>query len=323
VNVELSSGGIQSFLRAPLRSFDDIPEGTVAVFGVPTDWTLGTRPGTRYGPRAIRESSTQLAYYLHTARDGQMIDVRNGRPVQFDAGAARVVDLSDVPIFPVDVSRTAESIAAAESAVLRAGAFPVMLGGDHYVTYPAMRAFTEHVQEQGRRCGFIQLDAHFDLVDDNPVFGRHYHGSLSRRIAELPGIRPENMAWIGINGYVRVEQLEFVDSSGAWAATRQDVRRRGAGPVAADAIERAAAGCDEVYLSIDIDVVDGGAASGAGSVNVDGLTPGEFLDCVDILADAPLGGIDLVEVSPPLDPSGYTARLAALALSNLILRRLS
>jgi len=321
MNVELSSGGIQSFLRAPLRTFDDIPEGTAAVFGVPTDWTLGTRPGTRYGPRAIRESSTQLAYYLHTARDGQMIDVRNGRQVQFDAGAGAVVDLSDVPIFPVDVPRTAESIATAEAAILRAGAFPVMLGGDHYVTYPAVRAFVEHMQERGRRCGFIQMDAHFDLVDDNPVFGRHYHGSLTRRIAELAGIRPQNMAWIGINGYVRVEQLEFVESTGAWAATRQDVRRRGAEAVAAEAIERAADGCDEIYLTIDIDVVDGGAASGAGSINVDGLTPGEFLDCIDVLTGAPLGAIDLVEVSPPLDPSGYTARLAALALTNLILSR--
>jgi arginase family enzyme len=130
-----------------------------------------------------------------------------------------------------------------------------------------------------------------------------------------------NMAWIGINGYVRVEQLEFVRESGGWAGTREDVRRRGAQEVVREAVARASDSCDAIYLSVDIDAVDGGAASGAGSVNVDGLTPGEFLDCLDALADAPLCGADLVEVSPLLDPSGYTARVAALALTTLVLRR--
>lgn len=323
MSVELSSSGVQTFLRAPLGTVEDVGSGTVAVFGAPTDWTLGTRPGARYGPRAIRESSTHLAYYLETAAGGEMVDMRSGRAMTYDASAGSVLDLQDVPVFPVDVEATSRSIGAMETAILDAGGFPVMLGGDHYVTYPAMKAFVEHAQASGKRPGFIQVDAHFDLVDESPIFGRYYHGSLTRRIAELPGIEARDIAWIGINGLARREQLDFVADAGAWVASREDVRRRGATACAAEAIARASDGCDVVYLTIDIDALDSGAAGAAGSINVDGLTPAEFVEAVDALADAPLGGVDLVEVCPPLEPSGYTARVAALALTNLILRRLT
>ncbi len=319
--VELSSSGLQTFLRERPGTVEDVAHGTVAVFGAPTDWTLGTRPGARYGPRAIRASSTQLAYYLGTARGGQMLDVRTDRTLGYDASDFPLVDLSDVAIYPVDVERTGASISAMTSAILERNGVPIMLGGDHYVSFPAVRAATECAEARGKRIGFIQVDAHLDLVDDNPIFGRHYHGSLTRRIAELPAIDPRNMAWIGINGYVRLEQLEFVKESGSWMATRQEVRRRGISAVVEEAVSRASDGCDAVYLSVDIDAVDGGSAAGAGSINVDGLTPGEFLDCLDLLSDAPLCGADLVEVSPLLDETEYTARLAAVSLTALVLRR--
>jgi agmatinase len=319
----LSHAGIPTFLRAPQRDFADVPAGSIAVFGAPTDWTLGTRPGARYGPKAIRDTSIHLAWYLETAKTRSMVDVRSGRPIAFDPRADALVDAGDVPIFPVDVDRTVASIRAAELAVLEAGALPIMLGGDHFVTYPAMLAQLEHAQAAGRRIGFIQFDAHFDLVDDNPVFGRYYHGSLTRRIAELPDMRTANMVWVGINGYARVEQLDFIDEHGGTVFTRADVRRRGMGSVVEEALARAGDGCDEIYVSIDIDVLDGGIAPGAGSINIDGCSPGELLDAVDMLAGVPIAGLDLVEVSPLLDSTEYTARVAAVALTNFICGRLS
>jgi agmatinase len=251
-----------------------------------------------------------------------MRDMRSGRPISLNTASDRIIDLGDVPIFPLDVERTTESIADAQRRVLSAGAFPIMLGGDHFVTYPAVRAYLEHAEAAGRRAGFIQFDAHFDLVDVNPIFGRYYHGSLTRRIAELPQIRTENMVWIGINGYARVEQIDYVEEIGGSVYSRADVRHRGIEDVVNEAIDRASDGCDELYVTIDIDVLDGGLVPGAGSINVDGLGPGELLDAVDLLADAPLGGLDLVEVSPLLDETEYTARVAANAITNFICRRL-
>jgi agmatinase len=244
--------------------------------------------------------------------------MRTGRTISFDRRTDGVVDLGDVPIFPVDVKRTTESIRSAQRAVLSAGALPLMLGGDHFVTYPAMLAQLEHADASGERIGFIQLDAHFDLVDENPVFGRYYHGSLSRRIAEQPQIRTRNMVWVGINGYARVEQLEFIQERGGTVFTRQDVRQRGMASVIDDAVARATDGCERIYVSIDIDVLDGGTAPGAGSINIDGCSAGELLDAVERLAEAPVSGLDLVEVSPLLDPSEHTARIAAVALTNFI-----
>jgi arginase family enzyme len=168
----------------------------------------------------------------------------------------------------------------------------------------------------------VQLDAHFDLVDDNPVFGRYYHGSLSRRIAELPQMRVQNMVWVGINGYARVEQLDFVREHGGTVFTRADIRRRGIAAVMDEALARASDGCAELYASIDIDILDGGMASGAGSINIDGCSPGELLDAVEKLAQAPLAGLDVVEVSPLLDATEYTARVAAVALTNFVCARL-
>jgi len=317
----LSHAGIATFLRAPQRTFAQLEPETIALYGAPTDWTLGTRPGARYGPRAIRDTSVHLAWYLETSAARSLVDMRTGEAISFDRRAERVVDLGDVPIFPVDVERTTASIRTAQLAVLRAGALPIMLGGDHFVTYPAMLGQLQYAEATGERIGFIQFDAHFDLVDDNPVFGRYYHGSLSRRIAELPQMRTGNMVWIGINGYARVEQLEFIEERGGTVFTRQDVRRHGMASVVDEALARATDGCQRVYVSIDIDMLDGGIASGAGSINIDGCTAGELLDAIECLAQAPIAGLDLVEVSPLLDPSEHTARIAAVALTNFICRR--
>ncbi len=319
----LSHAGIPTFLRAPQRPLDALEPGSIVVFGAPTDWTLGTRPGARYGPKAIRDTSIHLAWYLETSRTGSLVDVRSGRTIALASDAPGLFDAGDVAIFPVDVERTTESIRTAERTALEAGALPIMLGGDHFVTYPAVLAQLEHAERHGRRIGFIQFDAHFDLVDDNPVFGRYYHGSLTRRIAELPQMNTENMVWIGINGYARVEQLEFIDEHGGHVYTRADVRRRGVAEVMSEALAHATDGCDGVYISIDIDVLDGGLAAGAGSINIDGCSPGELLDAVDLLAGVPVVGLDLVEVAPLLDATEYTARVAAVALTNFICSRLA
>jgi agmatinase len=264
-----------------------------------------------------------LTYYLQTSTSGALVDMRSGRELTYDPDDARLVDLSDVAVHPLDAKQTAASIEAVVTAIGEQGAVPLMLGGDHYVSYPAVKAFVKRAAANGRRPGYIQFDAHFDLTDSSPIFGTHYHGSVTRRILDLPEIANEDVTWIGVNGYARREQIELANDFGATTFDRNQIRDRGIAAVMTDAVGALCDRCDCLYVSIDIDVVDASLAPGTGSINLDGISTGELLAAVDHLVDAPVEALDIVEVSPDLDPTGVTSRLAAVCLMNFTVGQLS
>ncbi len=320
-----SWAGLATFLRAPVRDIHDLAEGMVAIAGVPHDTTNGARPGARYGPRAIRETSLHLAWYFQTAEAGSLVDVRTGQRIAPRKLEEALADVGDLNMYPNDIPRNMDSIRRGVAAILRQGAFPALLGGDHHITYPAFLGFADAMAERGaKRLGYIQVDAHLDLSDESPVFGLQYHGSNARRASEHELLDPANMAWIGTSGYVREDQWNWAHEQGCHIFTINDVRTEGAVPVVRKAIDRAAHDCDAVYLTIDIDCVGASYAPGTGSINIDGMTPRELLDMVDELSiAAPIGAFDLVEVAPQLDPAGVTERLAASVILNFLRPRLS
>jgi agmatinase len=310
-------------LRSRYAEIADLRPGMVAVVGIPWDTTLGSRPGTRYGPQAIRDSSMHIHYYMTTSPTNELVDINTGEVYRQTVSDA-LVDVGDVNVYQTDVQKTARSIHDGVAAIVRAGAFPIILGGDHYITFPAFTGFAEAAGAgASRRIGYIQLDAHFDLAPDNPIFGKHFHGSNARLAIESGLGRPENFVWIGVRGYVRREQYDFVRSSGATFLSFQDVRRMGIRRAVEEGIARATEGADALYVTIDIDVVDPTLAPGTGAINFGGVTPMELLEAVELLKEAPVGALDLVEVAPQWDPSGVTERLAAVALTNFIGRRLA
>lgn len=314
--------GFATFLRAPVATVDDLRAGMVAVLGVPQDFTCGSRPGTRFGPRGIRESSLHLNYYIQTSPTREMVHVITGERIRVPA-ERRLVDLGDVVLYPTDPARSGASLAESVTAVLDAGAFPVILGGDHYVTYPAFVGFRDAMAKRGKsRLGYIQLDAHLDLAEDNPLFGTFSHGANARLISALPGVDSRHMVWVGTRGFTRVEQWEFVKRSGATAFTMEAVRREGIGPVAARAVEIAGRGTDAIYLSVDIDVVDVVYAPGTGALAFGGITPTDLFAAMEVLRGGPVGALDLVEVTPALDPTGVTERMAANAILTFLTPRI-
>ena len=318
-----SYAGPRTFLRSRYAEFDQLREGMVAVVGVPWDTTLGSRPGTRYGPQAIRDSSMHIHYYMTTSPTSELVDINTGEIYRQRTGD-KLVDLGDVNIYQADVEKTRQSIHAAVAAIIRAGAFPVILGGDHYITFPSFTGFADALAGRGsKRIGYMQLDAHFDLAPDNPIFGRHFHGANARLAMESGLAKPENFVWIGVRGYARREQYEFVKSSGATFFSFQDVRKMGIRRAVEEGLARATDGADLVYLTIDIDVVDPALAPGTGAIAFGGITPMELLEAIEVLKHAPVGAIDLVEVAPQWDPSGVTERLAAVALLNFVGRKLT
>jgi agmatinase len=313
-----SYAGPRTFLRSRYADFGELRPGMVAVAGVPWDTTLGSRPGTRYGPQAIRDSSMHLHYYMATSPTSELVDINTGQ-VYRQRGGDKLVDLGDLNVYQADVEKTSRSLRDGIAAIIRAGAFPVMLGGDHYITFPLFSGFAGAVREAGaKKIGYMQLDAHFDLSADNPIFGTHFHGSNARLAMESGLAAPKNFVWVGVRGYARREQYDFVKSSGASFFSANDVRSKGIRRVMEEGIARAMDGADVLYVTVDIDVVDPALAPGTGAISFGGITPMELLEAIEVLKTAPVGAIDLVEVAPQWDPAGVTERLAAVALLNFI-----
>lgn len=315
--IELAYAGIGTFLKADQRAVEDLADGDidVGVLGVPYDGAVSNRPGARYGPEAIRRASAWWAYL--SGYKGGLTNMRTGRQVDF--GQLSVADCGDAPVFPMDREKTAESITA-HVATIAEQAFPVVLGGDHYCTFPAFRGFAEASDHE--TVGLVQIDAHTDTVEESAIFGDHFHGSSTNLIADSPHTDFEHVSQVGIRGYESPEFFEFADESGLNLFTAGDVRDRGIRDVVSEAIDAAAANADAVYVTFDIDAVDPSAAPGTGTPVPGGLSADQALATMEVLGghDA-VGAADLMEVAPRYDPTDETARLAAYLLVTLLERR--
>jgi agmatinase len=301
-----------------------VPAGHVAVMGAPHDMTLSTRQSTRYAPKVIRQHSCHFITQTRSAPTPEIVDVATGRRVRLP-DEPRLVDCGDIVVYPNSLEKTDQALREATRLLVGRGVFPVILGGDHYVSYPLFEGVGKALTEVGRarRLGYLQIDGHLDAMDDNRLWGKHWHGSNARRIAELPFTSVRNVAWLGINGLTWGNEWDFVHENGLRMLTTADIRRIGIREAARQALEAAADGVDAVYVSLDIDVVDVSLSPGAGSVNFGGITPGELLDAVDFLGGHDIiSALDVVEVAPALDPSGITARLAATAIMTFLMPRL-
>ncbi len=311
--------GATTFLKSPQASFDDIKPGMVAIGGAPHDSTHGHRAGARYGPRGIREGSQVLADKLRPAGDDGLIHVGSGSRLSLPA-ESRLVDVGDYNSYPTDMDRAVEGMAGGVYEVVKRGGFSVCLGGDHFVGYPSCLGFTRAVAEinPNVRVGYIHIDGHLDFTDITPLFGKYSNGTNARRISEIEVVSPKNMVWIGIDGYVNAEQADTIKRNGATVFTGLDVQEMGAVEVARRAGELAIDGCDYIYLSMDIDVVDSGFSPGTGSPVFAAITPMTAMRMLWELSKFPIGSMDFCETSPRLDPTDRSNMLAPQFILGII-----
>lgn len=306
---DLSFANEGTFLKTERTEPTDLhPETDVAVFGAPYDGAVSRRPGTRYGPRALRAAS---GWYDHFAGvpDGAY-NADTDRHVSHDDLVIR--DCGDVPTVPNDVDRTHEQVERFVETVSTT-AFPVMLGGDHYLTYPAFCGFAETV---GEDVGLIHLDAHSDTVASSALYGDRWHGSPMARIDESEHGSYDRHAMVGIRGYERAGFDDLVETEDLLVKYARDVRAEGIDACIEAAIDHATERAETVYLTLDIDAVDPAYAPGTGTPEPGGLTSAQFLSAMDRLGECEaIGALDLMEVSPPLDDdSKTTAMLGASAI---------
>jgi len=298
--LDLPFVGICSFGKYPVQLNWNAIQADVAVLGAPFDGGTQWRPGARFGPRAIREASTLFAFghagaYDHEDDVTYLTD-------------CRIVDIGDADIIHTNTEQSHANIEFGVRKIRAAGAIPVVLGGDHSVNIPCIRAFSETAPLH-----LVQIDAHLDFVDERHGV-RNGHGNPMRRAVEQAHV--SGLTQIGIRNVSSTSREGYEDARarGSDILSVRQFRKLGVAAVLA----RIPAGA-RYYLSIDIDAFDPSIAPGTGTPSHGGFGYYEVLELLAGLARrGQIAGIDLVETAPAYDPAGVTAILAAQLLLNVI-----
>ncbi len=293
--------GVPTFMRLPHLALSDADIDAVGIGFVGVPWDSGTtnRPGARHGPRALRDASTMVRL-IHPTLGINPFETVN------------CADLGDVAPNPVDLQDTLTRVSTFYDEVTRNGIRPITVGGDHLVSLPVLRALAKSTP-----LGMIHFDAHTDLWDS--YFGgfKYTHGTPFRRAVEEGLLDPKRMISIGIRGTMGDrEDIDFAEANGIRLVRIEEFMARGAQDVMVEA--REIAGSDPVYVSFDIDGIDPSFAPGTGTPEIGGFTTFDAQVMVRELMGLKIAGADLVEVSPPFDPSGTTAWIGASILFELL-----
>ncbi len=293
--------GVPTFMRLPHVTLDSpkIREVDIGIIGVPWDSGTTNRPGPRHGPRQLRDASTMIR---------AQHPVSGIRPYE----KLNCADLGDVSINPAEIEDSMNRITTFYKKVVEKGIKPLTAGGDHLTSLPVLRAISNN-----RPLGMIHFDSHTDLFHsyfDGTMFT---HGTPFRRAVEENLLDPKRVIQIGIRGtqYDR-EDLDFADSVGIRVVKIEEFFDRGIQDVMAEA--REIVGDKETYISYDIDFIDPAFAPGTGTPEVGGPNSYEALKVVRELAGVKIVGADMVEVSPPFDPSSNTAFLGVSVMFELL-----
>jgi agmatinase len=293
--VDMPFVGVPSFLRAPVLSPEDPVDADLVILGAPTDEGSPFMPGSRFGPRSIREHSLRFI----TGEPGYFDPSAGRHFLQREMGERRIVDLGDADIIPTNVVGSFDNITALVARAVSRGGTPIVLGGDHAISYPVVRAFTDPLY-------VIHFDAHLDYMPF--VHGASMTNAHAfRHIAHMPHVL--GLVQVGIRS-LRSTEVMWRDTlaDGNQVVTMTEFRQRGP-----DEIARLLPKGAHCYISLDMDVLDLSLVPGCVSAEPDGMLYDQLRDTLIALTDrARIVGFDLVEVNPQLDVgTGVTSYLAA------------
>jgi agmatinase len=285
--------GLLTFGTLPYTQDPAELEGVdVAIVGAPTDDLVSDRPGARFGPRAIRAASCPPGPHLEAGIDAM--------------AELRIVDYGDAPVLPADAARTHAAIERTVGEVVAAGAVPVVLGGDHSIAEPDIRACAA----RHGPLGLVHLDTHTDTGTE--VFGVEVsHGTPMYRLVEQGHVDPQRYVQIGLRGYwPGPKEFGWQADRGITSFFMHDVRRLGIEAVVDATLERVGGG--PVYLTVDVDVLDPAFAPGTGTPEPGGMTSGDLLwACRTVAEQLELVGAEVVEVIPTMPGSADITALVA------------
>ncbi len=300
--------GIATFCKAPFEPDLDSLDADVAVVGIPYDEATAMRPGSRQAPRAIRDASTRFGFLGKGRESKGFFDINRNRQIM---AGRRIVDTGDVDTVYFSRERNHELIDRHLRAILAKDCLPVVLGGDHSISYPVLRAY-----EDLGPLTVVLVDAHLDYKLD--IMGLRYtNNSPFRRAHELPFV--ERILSFGIRG-IKSTDVDLRESreAGNLVFSNYDVFEQGIEAL----VEQCPEDLGNYYLSIDIDGLDPSIAPGTESPEAEGLTFTHVKQLARQLARrGRLVGVDLVEVNPYLDPAELTQHMAAQLLIEVLATR--
>lgn len=289
--------GLPTFMRLPVAA--DAHGLDIALVGVPFDGGTTNRPGARHGPREVRNQSS-LMRRVHQATGVSPYDL------------VRVGDLGDAPVNPMDLPDTLHRIQGFFAGIAAAGATALAVGGDHLVSLPILRALRADAP-----LGMVHFDAHSDTNDRYFGDNRYTHGTPFRRAVEEGLLDPRRVVQVGLRGSLYdPSDTDWARANGIRMVPIEEVMARGIPDVMAEA--RAVVGAAPCYVSFDIDVIDPAMAPGTGTPEIGGLLTREAQQAVRLLDGVAIRGADVVEVSPPWDPTGMTALAGATVLFEIL-----
>jgi guanidinopropionase len=291
--------GVATFMRLPYMKLEEAFDVDIGLIGIPWDGGTTNRPGPRHGPRQMRDASAMIRAVHHAL----MIE-----PFKL----ANVADLGDAPVNPADLMDAMARVEAFFEKVAGLGIRPLSAGGDHLSSLPVLRTLGRN-----KPVGLIQFDAHSDLWDSYFHGSRYTHGTPFSRAIEEGVLDPTRTVQIGLRGGVYDwKDREFGAHHGVTMIDIEEVIATGFD----ETIERARdiVGHAETYISFDIDCLDPAFAPGTGTPEVGGFSTREAQKMLRGLRGLNIIGADVVEVSPPFDPSGYTALAGVTMMFELL-----
>ena len=290
-------GGIATFAHLP--QINEVTDVDVAIVGVPFDTGVSYRPGARFGPNHVRESSRLLRPYNPAA---------NVSPF----ATQQVVDAGDIAANPFDIEEAISSIHKSYDQLLERAKRVVTIGGDHTITLPILRS----LKAKHGPISVVHFDAHLDTWDS--YFGADYtHGTTFRRASEEGLLDPEGCMHIGIRGPLYAAK-DLTDDKALGFQIFSSVEFQDLGVAAAIEKMKVRVGKRPTYISIDIDVLDPAHAPGTGTPEAGGLTSRELLSLLRATAGMNVVGADIVEVAPAYDHAQITGIAASHAMYELI-----
>lgn len=284
-----------------------IGDRRASLFGIPFDTSILGRRGAKSGPSAVRQGlSTFLCYDPNID-----VDLAEG---------PRVADFGDVDVVFTDVDQTWDRVSAVTKALVELGDPVVAIGGDHGLTFPLIRGVTQAVEG---RVGVISVDGHLDVRIS-------HHGEKSSGVPfrymleELPTkVEGKNFTEFGIGGWLNTKiYKDYLDEKGARVITGREIWKGDFAALVQEALDRAADGTDAIYLTFDIDAIEGATVGGTNSPAIGGLSPFEALELVYEFGKHPKAiAMDVMEVAPVYDHSGLSERTAGSLILHFLAGR--
>lgn len=294
--------GINTFRKAPYcENIRDVGKYDVAIVGAPFDMGTTYRSGCRFGPQAVRRISA--LYDSYNADMG--VDLTE---------ELSVCDAGDIFVIPSNIEKSFDQIDMGVAYIHAQGTFPVVIGGDHSIGYPDVRAIAPQIEG---KVGIIHLDRHIDIQERD--MDERMHTTPWFHATNIPNAPPSNLVQMGIGGwYGSRPGMKVARERNTTVITISDVEELGVERAVEIALECAWKDAEAVFLSFDIDSVDPGFAPGTGSPEPGGLLPREALKALRLIAREGLCGMEVVEIAPPYDVSDTTALLGCRAIMDVL-----